>query len=243
MYKLSPVTGRTGVLAKLELPSAAVTDPLPSKQFVQVAGKADSGSKFGALKVGDLYYNTTASPITVTTGDSYYLIGTPGTSTAIKYACFLTSFSFEFSSTEQDFTTLCDNQTVNIPGTPDVSGTFEGYLTYPSGSTLALPDTRMDPDDLTARFLEVITIDSTAAIDIREIETTPLAFLGFTVDNQGVKGVKGNYMELLYAPALNVSSINVGVSQGEENATFTSNVSLGPDALNRGIKKYRITTA
>ena len=246
-WERQPVNGKTGVLAMVEKDATPLTGDsshtiLP-KNFVEIKSKATSSSVFGDFKEGMIYYNTTKSPIALASGDEAYLIGPPGTgNTRIKYSCFITSFNLDYTSTEQEFTTLCDNDQVNIAGIPEVGGAFEGYVVYPTGDTFVVPADRMDHDLLYQRFMQVGTVDGAGKATLRNIDNTPLAFFGFTVNNT-FKGVNGRYSELIHMPSINISSINIGVSTGDENQTFTCNISKGPDEQNRGITKYRFIDA
>ena len=249
-WERQPVNGKTGVLAMVEKDATPIVgdsssnNTIPAKNFVEIKKKADSGSVFGDFKEGMIYYNTRKTAINLPTGDEAYLIGPPDGSgnTRIKYSCFITSFNLEFTSTEQEFTTLCDTGAVQIAGIPEISGTFEGFVVYPTGDTFVVPADRMDHDLLYQRFMQVGTVGPTGIATLKNIDNTPLSFLGFTVNNT-FKGVEGRYSELIHMPSINISSIGIGVSTGDENQTFTCNISPGPDQQNRGITKYRFIDA
>ena len=245
-YTTAPVTGKTGVLAMVVPDAAASASAIPAKQFVIVKSKAASSSIFGDFEKGWLYYNTTAAAINPVAGDSYYLIGPPdgANNTRVKYACFTTSFGYDFSSTSQDFTRLCNNQAVSIAGQTEVTGTIEGFLDYPNGSTLDVPDDEMDFSLVLQRFIEQGKVDSAGKATRQRQDTTPIAFLGWTVSNRAPKSVPGKYSELIYAPSLNITSLSgYGVSTGDDNQTFTINVEPGPNEDHLGVMVYRFYDA
>ena len=247
-YTTAPVTGKTGVLAMID-PDTTAKDHntnIEAKQFVVIKSKADSGSKFGDFEPGWLFYNTTAAAITPVNGDEYYLIGPPDGSgnTRVKYACFATSFGFDFTATTQDYTRLCNNQSVSIAGQTDVTGTIEGFLGYPNGTDLDVPDDEMEFHLLLQRFVDLGKVDASGVATSQKQTNTPIAFIGYTVSNRAPKSVPGKYSELIYAPALNITSLSgYGASTGEDNQTFTCNVEPGPNENHLGVQIYRFYDA
>ena len=151
----------------------------------------------GGLKVGDPYYepNPTATALTLVATDAFM----PITQHVIGFA---RGWSMEFARNPIDTTALKDLQNTNIYGRPNLTGNLAGFL--------VTDDSEMDI--VTQRFIETVKIDGTAATTVSrlEIETEPLAFIGYTLKVESGRA----FIEAYYMPSMDLGTLNVGSEVG-----------------------------
>lgn len=123
------------------------TTPIPARSWVKISAKA-TVSSFGALAVGEFFYNPKATSLTVTSGDKYYLL-TPTT------LLDLSGWSLELSGDEVEVTVMNDTYKKYRKGKLDAKGTAS--FVFIKGET--------DQDgNLANYFFKEVDIDATGAV-------------------------------------------------------------------------------
>ena len=207
------ITGDFGLITVVAHNNTKVKTDIPSGAWVEVAAK-DSASNYGAVAVGDLYYNPTANAYSVTGDDEHYVL-------TEQILGFATGWSIELTRNPIDTTALQDEQSTSVFGRPATSGTINGYL--------VANDTNADA--ALRRFVATYKISDAGVATLVDREFTPLAFIGYTVKREANKG----FIEAYYLPEMDLGTLNIGSEVGGL-IDFNS-----PLALRGGsIKRYTI---
>ena len=144
----------------------------PAQNLVPVAIPAGTvaftSSKFGALNVGDFFFNPGAGTLALTSGDSYY----PVTLVPIMDVA---GFSLDLTSDETEVTVLSDTFKKYRQGRSDASGQLE--MVFMKGET----DKPTSSTQLGAAnaFFDVMDIANTGVATKTVRNTTPVWILGY----------------------------------------------------------------
>jgi hypothetical protein len=166
------LTGEDASLMRCNIGTVAQTTSLPAKTWVKVAAKASSSSRFGELDVGDFFYNTTSTPIAVTSGDTWYSV----TPTAMLD---MAGWSLEITADKLDVTTTADSVRKFRTGKLDSSGSCSFVLikgiTDVAGGVMN-------------SFFKIVDIDDTGAATASPIDTASYFLLGYLDGTDEVAG-------------------------------------------------------
>ena len=208
------LTGDFGLITTIARSGAASAGAIASGDWVEVAAKKD-GSDFGAVAVGDLFYNPTASAITTSGGDTQYAL-------TEQILGFATGWSIELARNPIDTTALQDEQSTSVFGRPTTSGTINGYL--------VANDTNADA--ALQRFVDTYKISAAGVATLVAKSAAPLAFIGYTIK----AAANRPFIEAYYLPEMDIGTINIG---SEVGGLIDFNAPL---ALRGGsLKRYSIT--
>ena len=178
---------------------AAAGDSVPEGTWAEIVVADPAGPwAMAGLKVGDPVYepNPAATALDLVVNDSYQ----PITELVIGFA---RGWSLEFARNPIDTTALSDEQNTNIYGRPNLTGNMTGFLVTDDENI----------DATTQRFLETVKVDATGAattVSKLEINTEPLAFIGYTLK----KDANRPFIEAYYMPSMDLGTLNVGSEVG-----------------------------
>lgn len=192
-----------------------------------IISKAATNSGFDDFDVGDLYYQNGSTKPTLGSGDSYRIIRNIDSETD-KAAndpslLFAKSWQLEFARNQIDTTVLTDKQSTAIFGRPTISGTLGGIL--------ITDDDEMDK--VIQRFVKSYKIGS--SIEVLDIDTEPLAFLGYTLKKSAGK----EFIEAYWMPAVDIGTLTVGAEVGGITE-FSVPITLASTKEGKSIKRYAI---
>lgn len=132
--------------------------------------------------------------------------------------CDIQNWNMEFSKSEIDVTTLCDDQKKYLPGKSDVTGTSTGV--FKIGITDAV-------NGIQNQFVDIVQASGTYAIN-KLNELTVYVFLVTQKDTDA-----GETEQFYFAP-INFTTFGQGATEGEAQ-TFESGFRIAPDDTN-GVK-------
>lgn len=188
------LTGDFGLFTQVERTAGSTTtDNIPTGDWIEVAAKATSNSKFGTIPVGGLYYNPTAAAISVTSGDTYYVL----TENVIGFA---RGWSVELNRNNIDTTALKDLQSTSIFGRTTVTGNINGFLVANDG----------EAEEALKRFMTIYKISDTGVATTVARDTGPLSFIGYTLKRSANKNIISAY----YLPSMDIGTLTVGSEVG-----------------------------
>mgnify|MGYP000536628000 CR=1 FL=1 len=153
--------GKDAVLTKVTFGTEVSTGSLNAKSFYKVTAKAGTGSIFGTLSVGDIFY----------TGNTSKTLGTGDKAMPITETPFLDSNGWEMtiSSKEVDVTLAADGFEKFRLGKKSVEGSVTGII---------VPSATLAAGGIVNRFLRLIKFASDGSVTVNEIDSSPIFIKG-----------------------------------------------------------------
>ena len=203
------LTGDNGLITTVARSGDAVSTKIDPNNWVEVAGKADSSSKFGDVPVGGIYF----APVEITpaTGDTYYALNE-------LIVGFARSWNIELARTSIDTTALKDEQSTSIFGRPTAGGSIGGFLVTNDAQA----------DEAIRRFMDTYKIDAAGAVTSIKRSTDPLSFIGYTLKRESNKA----FIEAYYLPQMDIGTLNIGSEVGGLT-DFNAPLALRSGAISR----------
>ena len=253
----SPITGDFGiitVLRKGELSgdTTPVTAEKRTGMWVEVKNKAASGSIFGDLKVGDLFFTHPKDIMTPKSGDSFY----PYTEYWLGFAV---NWSISITPSIIDTTPLGARFPRSIQGRPTVDSTINCFLEEGVQAALGSVDAdelpTIDFRELKQQYIDVIRFEregtkgtpggktkppKTAVGDtsVGIFDTTKAAnsVMFYSAASDVGIGVVSAY----FAPRASWAGLTIGSGDAGSRSDFSLPVTFQHDELNRTMKGYEL---
>ena len=248
------ITGDFGIITVVKKPATSVGDSITGDsnvkrtgQWLEVAAKAATGSKFGDLAVGDLFYLFTGDSFVPTTGDKYYKLEE-------HWLSWATNWTINITPSIIDTTGLGTRFPRTTEGRATVDSNISGFLF--EGDQLDV--TGVDADELPVvdfreikqQYLEVTRFERDA--DKKTTKIPKKAVTGnertgiFGTSKAGVSilfysvaaDVDLGVVSAYFAPQASWAGLQVGSGDAGSRSDFTMPITFQYDRLNRTVKSY-----